>query len=68
MRFGMIRYTVTVSHASKGKAVATFDKGMASVGGSFGYVSDPAATPSLAALITRVQGIHGSSDGPAWDP
>jgi hypothetical protein len=41
---------------------------MASVGGSFGYVTDSAATPSLAAFIGGVQGIHVGNDGPAWDP
>jgi hypothetical protein len=61
-------FTVTVSHATKGKAVATFTKGMASAGGSFGYVVDSAATPSAAAFIAGVQGIHVSSDGPVWDP
>lgn len=61
-------FTVTVSHVIKGKAVATFTKGMASAGGSFGYVVDSAATPSAAAFIAGVQGIHVSSDGPVWDP
>jgi hypothetical protein len=60
-------YTVTVSHASKGKAVVTFNKGMTTTGGTFGYVADFAATPSAAALMTGVQGIHVGSDGPVWD-
>jgi hypothetical protein len=61
-------YTVTVIHPTKGKAVATFNKGMASAGGGFGYVADATATPSLAPLITGVQGLHVSTNGPAWDP
>jgi hypothetical protein len=60
-------YTVTVSHPSKGKAVATFNKGMTSTGGTFGYVADSGAAPSPAALMTGVQGSHVSNDGPVWD-
>jgi hypothetical protein len=41
---------------------------MASAGGSFGYVADSAATPSLAAFIGGVQSRHVNSDGLAWDP
>jgi len=61
-------YTVTVVHPTKGKAVATFSKGMASVSGTFGYVADSTATPSPAALIAGVQGLHVTNDGPVWDP
>jgi hypothetical protein len=65
---GGTSYPVTVNHPSKGKAVAIFNKGMASAGGSFGYVTDSAATPSLAAFIGGMQSLHVNSDGPAWDP
>jgi hypothetical protein len=61
-------YTVTVVHATKGKAIATFNKGMTTAGGTFGYTADSAATPSSAALLAGVQGLHVTNDGPVWDP
>jgi hypothetical protein len=61
-------YTITVVHPTKGKAVATFSKGMTTAGGTFGYTADSATTPLSAALLAGVQGLHVTNDGPVWDP
>jgi hypothetical protein len=58
-------YDVTITHPTKGTAKISYQKGMASTGGSFGWV--PTGTPALAPLLTRVQGLTVDDSGPHWE-
>ncbi|XXF81089.1 Ig-like domain-containing protein [Myxococcaceae bacterium GXIMD 01537] len=59
-------YTVTLVHPTRGSAVVSFEKGIASVGGSFGYAASGAVTP--APLRAGVQTMTVTSSGPVWAP
>ncbi|QSQ17050.1 DNRLRE domain-containing protein [Myxococcus landrumensis] len=59
-------YTVTMTHPTRGTAVVSFEKGIQSTGGSFGYAATGMATPSP--LRTSVQAMTVSGNGPVWAP
>jgi hypothetical protein len=57
-------YTLTLRHPTRGTAVVTFEKGIESRGGTFGFAAS--GTPSPAPLRTSVQTMTVTSAGPAW--
>jgi hypothetical protein len=58
-------YDVTITHPTKGTASISYQKGMTSTGGSFGWAQT--GTPALSALLTRVQGMSVNDNGPVWE-
>ncbi|GAB4565913.1 MAG: hypothetical protein Tsb0020_17130 [Haliangiales bacterium] len=58
-------YEVTLAHPSRGSAVVRFEKGITSVGGSFGYSASGA--PALAPLRADAQEVRVTvEEGPVW--
>ena len=55
-----------LSHPTRGTAVATFEKGMHSEGGSFGFAAEGEPTP--APLAKDIQGMTVTDAGPVWHP
>jgi hypothetical protein len=59
------QYKLTLTHPTKGTAVVTFNKGIASTGGRFGYAASGVPTTAMA-LRTSVQPMTVSASGPVW--
>ncbi|WXH27083.1 hypothetical protein WA016_00994 [Myxococcus stipitatus] len=59
-------YTVTMTHPTRGTAVVSFEKGIQSTGGTFGYAATGMATP--APLRAGVQAMTVTGNGPVWAP
>ncbi|NTX17791.1 Ig-like domain-containing protein [Myxococcus sp. CA056] len=59
-------YTVTLVHPTRGSAVVTFEKGIVSTGGSFGFAATGAVTQSP--LRAGVQVMTVTPSGPVWGP
>jgi len=59
-------YTVTMVHPTRGSAVVTFEKGITSSGGSFGYAASGAVTQTP--LRAGVQAMTVTPSGPVWAP
>jgi hypothetical protein len=58
--------TVTLSHPRLGTATIVFQKGMTSMGGSFGYAAR-GASAVMTPLLDRVQSIRVTDDGVLWN-
>jgi hypothetical protein len=59
------QYTLTLSHPTRGTATVTFERGIQSTGGSFGYAAT--GTPTPTPLRTTVQGLKVDYDGVSWN-
>jgi hypothetical protein len=57
-------YQVTLTHPSRGSATVTFQKGMDSTGGAFGYAAS--GSPTASPLIDGKQVQRITDDGPIW--
>jgi hypothetical protein len=61
------QYKLTLTHPTKGTAVVTFNKGIESRGGSFGYAASGVPTTAMA-LRSSVQPMTVTASGPVWGP
>jgi hypothetical protein len=59
------QYKLTLTHPTKGTALVTFNKGIESRGGSFGYAASGVPTSAMT-LRTSVQPMTVSASGPVW--
>jgi len=58
-------WTITFTSASRGTATLVLEKGVFSLGGSFGYAAS--GTPQVSPLASNVETMTVTDNGPVWD-